>query len=153
MRRAPTLWEEGRERGGKVVALGIALALTLVLLDRLLGGGLDTLFDVGFVLLCVAMALLVRPQDFFTIGVLPPLLMLGVCLFLALVSPGMIAAAGDGAIQALVTGLAAHSVALGVGYVLCLGVLAMRQHVIRTRSARRRRLRDAAPLEPRPTSR
>ena len=42
------------------------------------------LFDVAFVLVCVAAALAVRPRDFFVIGVLPPLLMAGTVAVLAL---------------------------------------------------------------------
>ena len=48
------------------------------------------MFDLSFVALCVALALMVRPRDFFTIGVLPPLMMLGVVLLLAVAVPGAV---------------------------------------------------------------
>jgi len=107
--------------------------LAVAVVDLLLGAGLGLLFDLGFVALCVAAALLVRPRDFFTVGVLPPLLMLGLFVGLGSVAPSVVAHPGDGSIQAVVTGLASHAGALTIGYLLCLACLAMRQHVIRQR--------------------
>ncbi|WP_200951141.1 MULTISPECIES: DUF6542 domain-containing protein [unclassified Nocardioides] len=135
MARARTLWEEGTEPGRLVAALGIAVALTAVLADLAVHREITWLFDLAFVALCVTMALRVRQADFFTVGVLPPLLMLGIFSLLGLASPGVIAAKGDGTVQAVVAGLAHHSGALILGYALCLGVLAMRQHVYRKRAA------------------
>ena len=131
LRRAParTLWEEGTEPGRQVVVLGFAVALTVAVADLLIGNGLGLLFDLLFVVISIGVALLVRPQDFFTVGVLPPLLMLGVFLLLGTVTPGSIAADGDGAFTALLTGLAHHSTALLVGYALCLACLAIRRKV------------------------
>jgi hypothetical protein len=130
---ARTLWEEGREPGRQVVVLGLALSLSAASLDVLLGGDIGLLYDAGFVALCVAIALLVRPADFFTAGVLPPLLMLVVFGLVAATRPHALGADGFG--SALVSGLAGHCVALGVGYALCLGVLALRDRVIRHSSA------------------
>lgn len=129
MTRARTIWEEGREPGSRVVALAAALVLTATVLDLATGGHLGLIFDVGFVALCLLAALLVRPPDMFTIGVLPPLLMVGDFLLLAPTRTDSIARPGDGVVQAVVSGLGHHSVALFVGYALCLGVLAMRRHV------------------------
>jgi hypothetical protein len=130
--RAPTLWEEGTEPGTRVVLLGSATTLALLLLDMLLTDSVTLLFDLGFVLVCVAAALLVRPRDFFTIGVYPPLLMLGAFWLVALVSPGSVADEQDGAFQAVISGLAHHAGALVTGYGLCLACLAMRQRVLQT---------------------
>lgn len=127
--RANTLWEEGTEPGRQVVVLGVAVSLTVAVLDLLVTGGLSVLFDLVYVCLCVALALLVRPSDFFTVGVLPPLLMLGVFWLLGLFAPGAIADSGDGTFQAALTGLASHSGALLVGYTLCLACLAIRRQV------------------------
>jgi hypothetical protein len=149
--RARTLWEEGTEPGRKVVALGSAATLALVLLDLAVNGAVTLLFDLGFVLLCVAAALLVRPRDFFTIGVFPPLLMLGMFWLVALLSSASIAHQDDGALQAVITGLAGHSGALVTGYGLCLACLAMRQRVLqasnRSGSPAPRRTTSGAPLE------
>jgi hypothetical protein len=125
-----TLWEEGRTPGREIVALGVALALTAAALDLLLTERMSLLFDLGFVALCVALALAVRPDDFFTVGVLPPLLMLSTILLLAMSRAEAIAKAHDGVVQAVVSGLAHHSLALGLGYVLTLGVLAVRQRIL-----------------------
>ncbi len=126
---ARTLWEEGRQPGHEVVALAAALTMTAVSVDLLLDDSLSFFFDLSFVAVCVGMALAVRPRDFFTIGVLPPLLMLAVCVLLALADTDVLARSSDGVVQATVTGLAHHMVALGTGYALCLAVLVVRQRV------------------------
>ena len=131
MSEARTLWEEGHEPGRQVVALGLALALTVVALDVGVGGEVGWFFDLGFVALCLAVALLVRPEDFFTVGVLPPLIMLVVFVLLAASRPVAIAQRDDGLIQAVVSGLSHHAVALGVGYALCLVCLAVRDRFVR----------------------
>ena len=130
-----TLWEEGHAPGHEVAALGVALALTAAAVDLMLTDRMSLLFDVGFVALCVALALAVRPADFFHVGVLPPLLMHSTFLLLAMSRAEAIAEAHDGVLQAVVSGLSHHSVALGVGYVLALGVLAVRQRIAVLREA------------------
>ena len=130
MSHARTVWEEGREPGRQIVALGTAVALTAVLIDLTLTDRVGVLFDIAFVLLCVVLALAVRPDDFFTAGVLPPLLMVGVFVFLALLRPTTIGESGDGAVQAVVSGLSHHSEALVTGYLLCLAVLLVRAQVV-----------------------
>jgi hypothetical protein len=124
-----TLWEEGREPGRQVVALGLAVALTAVTVDLALVGRISLFFDVCFVALCVGLALVVRPLDFFTVGVLPPMIMVVVFTLLGLTRPGMIAHPDDGVVQAVVSGLSRHSAALVLGYALCLTCLAVRQRV------------------------
>ncbi len=130
---ARTLWEEGHEPGRQVVALGAALALTIVVLDVALVGRVSLFFDLCFVVLCIALALKVRPTDFFTVGVLPPLIMVGVFALLGLTRPAVIADPGDGVVQAVVSGLSHHSGALVAGYLLCLATLAVRQRVLAAR--------------------
>jgi len=121
-----TVWERGRTSGREVVTLGVAVALSAAALDVLLLGRVTVLFDLCFVALSVALAIAVRPSDFFTVGVLPPLLMLGLFLLLGATDPDAIARAGDGVVQAVVSGLSHHSAALVTGYLLSLGVLAVR---------------------------
>ncbi len=113
-----------------MVALGFACALTAVVVDLALGSQLSLFFDICFVLLCLALALAVRPRDFFMVGVLPPLLMVGVFTLLAAVSPGAVGHEEDSLVQAVVSGLATHAGALILGYALCLTVLAVRQRVL-----------------------
>ncbi|WP_051551961.1 DUF6542 domain-containing protein [Nocardioides sp. URHA0020] len=139
-----TLWEEGHESGRQVAVLGVALALTVTALDLVLFGRLTVLFDICFVLLCLGLALLVRPSDFFTVGVLPPLLMVGVFVLIGATRPDVIADATDGLVQAVVSGLSHHASALIVGYLLSLGVLAVRHRVL-SRQAASNRLGSPAP--------
>lgn len=133
MERTRTLWEEGREPAFSVVALGLAVTLTAVVLDVWLLGDVGLLFDVCFVALCVTLALQVRPTDFFTVGVLPPLLMVVAFTMLGSTHPDTIARPGDSAVQAVVSGLSTHSAALVVGYLLCLGCLFIRQRTLLVR--------------------
>jgi hypothetical protein len=107
----------------------VALALTAVAVDLALGGRLSLFFDLCFVAMCLALALAVRPTDFFVVGVLPPLIMVGVFVLLGATRPGVIAEPEDGVVQAVVSGLSHHSGALVAGYVLCLACLAVRQRV------------------------
>lgn len=121
-----TLWEQGIESGRSVAALGFALVLTAAALDVLVIGRAGWLFDVSFVVVCVAMALLVRPADFYLIGVLPPVLMVGIFAVLAIGDPGWLARPTDSVLQALITGLSQHALALGFGFGLCFGCLLIR---------------------------
>lgn len=109
-----------------MAAIGVAGVATAAGLDLALGGHLSMFFDLSFIVLCVGLAALVRPQDAFTVGVLPPLLLLVALVPLAVFAPELIAQPGDGAVQAVVTGLATHASALLVGYALCLLGLAAR---------------------------
>jgi hypothetical protein len=126
---APTLWEEGRWSGRRVTRFSMLVCALLIAVDVPLTGRLERIFDCGFVVLCVGMALAVRPQDFFRVGVLPPVLLLGVCVLLALGDRPAVATAGDGLVQSVISGLAHHSGPLLAGYALALAVLAIRARV------------------------
>ena len=130
MSHARTLWEEGNEPGRQVIALGLAVALTVVVIDLTVGEQLSLFFDLCFVALCLGLALAVHPNDFFTVGVLPPLLMVSVFVLLGTVAPAAVAHPRDNVVQAVVSGLASHAGALVVGYGLCLGTLALRQRFL-----------------------
>ena len=151
MARARTLWEEGTWPGRRVVRLGVAGTLGIVGLDLAVNRDVTLVFDIAFVLLCVVLALLVRPADFFTVGVLPPLLMLGSFWLVGLFEPDFLAHAEDGAFIASLTGLADHSEALVVGYALCLACLSIRRSVTqaskRSGSPAPRRMTSGAPSE------
>ena len=128
MTQADTRWQAGREPGLQVVSLGVALTLTAVALDVLLVGSLTLFFDLCFVALCLGLAALVRRQDFYLVALLPPLLMVVVFGFVAVVARDAIADPRDSLLQAVVSGVATHGVALFVGYALCLGWLGWRLH-------------------------
>jgi hypothetical protein len=133
------LWEEGRWSGTRVTRFSAFASVLLVLTDLVASGGLGAVFDVGFVLLCVAIALAIRPADFFQVGVLPPMLLLAVCCVLGVVDRDAIGSPGDGVVQAVIAGLAHNAGPLLVGYALALGVLAIRNRVItRARAAAER---------------
>ena len=131
MSHTRAIWDDGREPGRAVVALGVAVALSAIVVNVAMVGRVTMFFDLWFVLLCLGVALLVRESDFFTVGVLPPLIMVGSFTVLAFDRPEAIASAQDGIVQAVVSGLAHHSVALVCGYALCLVTLFARQRAAR----------------------
>ena len=118
----------------RVVRLAILGGLLVLAVDIAINGQLTVIFDIGFVLLCVWAALAVRPRDFFPIGVLPPLLLLGLITLLAIVHKAWVAQPGDGLIQAVVSGLAHRATGLLTAYLLTLAILAIRQRVGRKRA-------------------
>ena len=131
MSHTRAVWDEGREPGRAVVALGVAVALTVIVVNVAMVGRVSMFFDLWFVLLCLGLALLVRPRDFFTVGVLPPLLMFATMVLVALNGSQVIADPHDSTVQAIITGLAHHSVALFAGYAVCLLTLLARQRLPR----------------------
>lgn len=126
--QAEAFWEVGREPGRQVVSLGVALTLTAVSIDVLLVGRLTLFFDLCFMALCLGLAALVRRRDFYLVALLPPVLMTVVFTFVALVARGAVADPSDSVLQAVVSGVATHGIALFVGYALCLGWLGWRLH-------------------------
>ena len=126
--QAEAFWEVGHEPGRQVVSLGVAVTLTAVSIDILLVGRLTIFFDLCFMALCLALATLVRRRDFYLVALLPPVLMTVVFGFVALVARDAVADPRDSLLQAVVSGVATHGVALFVGYALCLGWLGWRLH-------------------------
>jgi hypothetical protein len=124
------LWSQGHEPGRDVVALGVAGVLTLALADVLLLGRLGLFFDLCFITLCLVLALRVAPGEFFVVGVLPPLILLGAMVVLAIGQPGAIARPDDSTVQAVVSGLATHATALLAGYAVALAVLVKRTRAL-----------------------
>ena len=122
-----TTWDEGRTPGRQVVVLSTLAAVGVAALNVALTGRLSLFFDLTFVVICLVAALAVRPRDFFLVGVMPPLLMLAVVVVLAALARPAVAEPVDGAVQAVVTGLAHHAGGLAGGFVLALAVLALRQ--------------------------
>ena len=128
--RVAVLWD-GHTRGGEVAALATALTLTVATVEVTLVGHLRLFFDLCFVVICLVSALKVRHRDFFTVGVLPPLLMFATMVLVALNGSQVIADPHDSTVQAIITGLAHHSVALFAGYAVCLLTLLARQRLPR----------------------
>lgn len=130
MTQRRTLWEEGSEPAQQIIALGAAVTLTAACADLLFSGGLHAFFDLCFVGLCVGLALMIRPGDFFTSGVLPPLLLIGVLSVFGLFKQDAITNADSGLVGAVTTGLGEHVEALLIGSILTLVVLAIRRQVL-----------------------
>jgi hypothetical protein len=122
--------------GDRVTRLASLVCVLLAGTDIAVTRDLGLSFDVGFVVVCVAAAFAVRPRDLFRVGVLPPILLAVLCVVVAVVYRSAIARPADGLVQSWLSGLAGHAGALGVGYGLALGVLAMRVRVMRRRDAR-----------------
>ncbi len=127
MARARTLWEEGTRPGRQVVQVGAAATLAAAIVDTIAFDDVDLLFDLAFVAICVTMALAVHPDEFFTVGIAPPPTMVAVFWLLGIFTPGAIADGDDGALQAVITGMAHHANALLFGYALCLACLGIRR--------------------------
>jgi hypothetical protein len=142
---APTVWEEGRWSGRRVTRLSVFVSALLVGADLATTGRLERIFDCGFIVLCVAMALAVRPDDFFRVGVLPPILLLGISVILGLGHRSAIAVADDGFVQSVISGLAHHSGPLLAGYALALAVLGIRSRVARRHEGHSNRSGSPAP--------
>jgi len=134
-----TLWEEGHHPGRLVAVAAVVGALVVAGIDLVLTHHLTYPFDVAFAAICVAAALTVRPRDFFIVGVFPPLLMGGVMLVVARLDRTAIAGRTDGLVQAVISGLAHHATALVAGYLMTLGILALRRVALRNAGALRPR--------------
>jgi hypothetical protein len=136
--------------GSRVTRLAVLVGLVVLAIDLAVNARPTLVFDIGFVLICVGAALAVHPRDFFRVGVLPPLLLLGLITLLALVHRSWVGSTGDGLVQADVSGLAHRASGLLTAYLLALAVLAMRQRVRMRR--RRYSKRDGSPAPTRATS-
>jgi hypothetical protein len=136
--------------GSRVIRLAVLGGLVVLAVDLAINRHVTILFDIGFVLVCLGAALAVHPRDFFGVGVLPPLLLLGFVTLLSVTERGWVAQPDDGVIQAVVSGLAHRASGLMVAYALVLAVLAIRQRVAVKR--RRYAKRSASPAPTRTTS-
>ena len=110
-----------------LAALGAAAGVNVVLAH-----GLLMFFDLCFVVVCLVASAAVRRRDFFTAGVLPPLLLAVVVAGVALTRPAVFDSVG-GAFEAFMTGLAQHALGLLAGYTLALGTLGGRIVAARAR--------------------
>lgn len=133
--RAPTLWEEGRWSGSRVTRLALLACLLLLWADLLVGPGLGPLFGGGFVAVCIAAALAVRPDDFFRIGVLPPPLLVLTAAVGAALAPDRVAPPGDSYLQAVIGVVGAFAGPLLLGYLAAGGIVVLRYRVLERRAS------------------
>jgi hypothetical protein len=117
------------------VCLGGAATVQLALTDHL-----GVFFGICFVLAALTAALLVRTSGFFTVGVLPPLLMLGIIVAVGAVAPSGIDAPGladdAGFLQRVIAGVVSQAPALVIGHGVALGVIGLRVHSAPSRPRR-----------------
>lgn len=133
---APTLWEEGRWPSRRVIAVSVVGTGLLTLLNLAFDDHIGVVFGFGFVLLCAAGALAVRPSDFPDLLVLPPLEVLGLTLVLDMFARSTIGPTGASFTEGLAGGFAHMTAGLFVGYAFFLILLAVRFHVLRGGSLR-----------------
>lgn len=112
--------------GRAVVILALLATTTLAILDRSWTGRLSQFFDLCFVLVCIVAALAVRRSGLFTVGVMPPLVMVAVLAVFAVVDPGTLTAQHVGVVTTLLAGLAHHAAALVAGHGSALAILVAR---------------------------
>lgn len=118
--------------------LATLASVSAAALNVALTGTLSLFYDLTFVVVCLVAALAVRPRDFFTVGVLPPLLLLGTVTLLALSGRQALGDPADGVRQSVVSGLAHHAGGLVSASAVVLVVLALRQVALHgTRQTRR----------------
>lgn len=132
----------GAEPPKALVLLGAAGSMAvLAVLEVLVVGHIGLLVGLGFVVVCIAAALVVRAEDLFTAGVLPPLLMLGLLLAVSLLHPAGIAVRaldhGAGTLQVLIAGFVAQAGALVVAHMLALVLVGLRVRAVHVRHASR----------------
>lgn len=121
-----------------VVFGAVTTLAPVLLLDLAVTGRLSLLTEVWFVLVCAASALVAARSAFFTVGVLPPLLMLGTLSLLTMLDPAAVTADHLAFPSTVLTGLALHAGALIAGHATALGIIARRHVVAQPDTVRRR---------------
>lgn len=114
----------------QAIVLACSAMAIVTILDVMADGRIGLLFSVGFILIAVTTPLSVDVRSLFAPGILPPLLMIGAILAVAILHPSAITSDGlsssAGALQRLIAGIIDQATALVVGHLLALGVIALR---------------------------
>ncbi|MGH3454886.1 MAG: DUF6542 domain-containing protein [Nocardioidaceae bacterium] len=113
-----------------VVTLSVACTVGAATLQLLLTDALGAFFGICFVLTSLTAALMVRSDGFFVVGVLPPLLLVGVLTAVAVIVPSGIDAPGladdAGLVQRVIAGIVSQAGALVIGHAGAIAVLGLR---------------------------
>ncbi len=113
-----------------VVTLSVACTVGAATLQLLLTDALGAFFGICFVLASLTAALMVRSDGFFVVGVLPPLLLVGVLTAVAVIVPSGIDAPGladdAGLVQRVIAGIVSQAGALVIGHAGASAVLGLR---------------------------
>jgi hypothetical protein len=131
----------GHELGaGAVVVVSTVCLCGAATVQLALTDHLGVFFGICFVLAALTAALLVRADGFFTVGVLPPLLMLGIVCAVSAAVPSGIDAPGladdAGFLQRVIAGVVSQAPALVIGHGVALGVIGLRVHSALSRPGR-----------------
>ncbi len=106
------------------------LSLAAVTGLDLIDGRLGVAFSVGFVLIVLSAAMAVQERGFFTVGVMPPVLLVGALLVITWINPTAIEIPKlpetAGLFGRTLTATIAHGVPLLIGHALALAVIVAR---------------------------
>lgn len=124
-----------------VIAAAAAVLVLAAALEILVRGQVGLLTGLSLVLVSVGAALLMRPAELFTAGILPPLLTLGLLIGIAIVHPQGIGVSSldpaAGTAQVAIAGFVDLAGALVVAHLLALLLVGMRTRATRLRAVRR----------------
>jgi hypothetical protein len=112
-----------------VTTAALLAAGLLSLVDLAITGRLSLFFDLSFIVVCTVAALAVRRSELFTVGVLPPVVMVAVLAVLAVVEPASLTVDHLGFASTLLTGLAHHAAALVAAHGAVLAIVAARSTI------------------------
>lgn len=120
-----------RELGAPaVVTVSAACVLGAAAVQLLLTDALGLFFGACFVLTSITAALVVRTDGFFVVGVLPPLLLIGVLTTVGVADPSAIDAPGlaedAGLLQRVIAGIVSQAGALVIGHGAAIAVIGLR---------------------------
>ena len=137
--KAPWVGAEPPQR--LVIAAAAAVLVLAATLEILVRGEVGLLTGLSLVLVSIGAALLMRPAELFTAGILPPLLTLGLLIGIAVVFPQGIGVRSldpaAGTAQVAIAGFVDLAGALVVAHALALLLVGMRIRATRLRAARR----------------
>lgn len=112
-----------------VVACSVVTLAAVTGLD-LLDGRLGAAFSIGFILVALTAATAVQMNGLFTVGVLPPFLLVGALLVVSLIAPEAIVIANlpdsAGVLGLTLAATVTHGVTLLVGHALAVAVIVAR---------------------------
>lgn len=124
-----------------VIAAATAVLVLVAMLEILALGQVGLLTGLSLVLVSIGAALLMRPAELFTAGILPPLLTLGLLIAIAVVHPEGIGVRSldpaAGTAQVAIAGFVDLAGALVVAHALALLLVGMRIRATRLRTVRR----------------
>lgn len=128
--RSPARLAERDLSASQAVGAAVIALLAVTMGDVVTDGTIGLLFSTTFVLICVTVPMSVNIRALFVPGVLPPLLLIGTMILVAIVAPQAISdpdlTAADGFGQHLIVGIINQAPALVIGHASALVVIGLR---------------------------